>query len=201
MAEPEISSTATAVAVTLIIIVAGGMIMGVWLRRRIPPLESRYKCFLEPMAWEGEVEKPLMQTLTTYILGDERFDPSFRIKTETDPFLGEYGVGIPPVAGLDERMQAFEVWLFDKRDPENTDSQVLVSEHAFHDQAMQVKLIDIGPLVLARLGQTLALETATLRVRARVVEMTYKITEKFDNRFFKELTVELAVWQRRQNTL
>jgi hypothetical protein len=75
------------------------------------------------------------------------------------------------------------------------------SEHAFHDQAMQVKLIDIGPLVLARLGQTLALETATLRVRARVVEMTYKITEKFDNRFFKELTVELAAWQRRQNTL
>jgi hypothetical protein len=118
---------------------------GVWFRRRIPPLESRYKCTVEPTAWEGENDLPLMQTTTRYFLGDERFDPSFKITAETDAFLGEYGVGIIPAVAQGEKMPAFEVWLFDKRDPEHTDSQLLVSEHAFHDQAMQVKLIDIGP--------------------------------------------------------
>jgi hypothetical protein len=180
----------------MLVIVGGGMIAGVWFRRRIPPLESRYKCTVELTAWGGESDLPLMQTTTRYFLGDERFDPSFRIQTETETFLGEYGVGIIPAAAQGERMPAFEVWLFDKHDPEHTDSQLLVSEHAFHDRAMQVKLVDIGPLALAQLGQTLTLQTATLRVRARVVEMAYVISEKFDNRFFKELTVELAVWQR-----
>jgi hypothetical protein len=193
-AEQEISSTATIVTLVMLVIIGGGMIAGVWFRRRIPPLESRYKCTVEPTAWEGEDDLPMMQTTTRYFLGDERFDPSFRIATETDSFLGEYGVGIIPAAAEGEKMPAFEVWLFDKRDPENTDSQLLVSEYAFHDQAMQAALINVGPMTLAGLGQTLKLQTATLRVRARVLEMAYVISEKFEDRFFKELTVELAAW-------
>ncbi len=196
--EQEISTTTTIVVLAMLVIVGGGMIAGVWFRRRIPPLESRYKCTVEPTDWEGESNPPLMQTTTRYFLGDERFDPSFRIKTETEAFLGEYGVGIIPAVAQGERLPAFEVWLFDKHDPENTDSQLLVSEHAFHDQTMQIKLVDIGPLVLAQLGQTLTLQTSTLRAHARVLEMAYVISEKFDNRFFKELTVELAVWQLNQ---
>jgi len=178
----------------LLVIIGGGMIAGVWFRRRIPPLESRYKCSVAPTAWEGENDLPMLQTTTRYFLGDERFDPSFRIATATDSFLGEYGVGIIPAAAEGEKMPAFEVWLFDKRDPENTDSQLLVSEHAFHDRAMQATLIAVGPMTLAQLGQTLKLQTATLRVRARVLEMAYVISEKFEDRFFKELTVELAAW-------
>ena len=194
--EPEISSTAITMTALLLVVAGLATIAGVWYRRRIPPLESRYKCFVEPTAWEGETSKPLFQTLTTYILGDEYFDPSFTIKTETDAFLGEYGVGIVPFAAQGERMPAFELWLFDKHDPENTDSQMLISEDAHHDEMLREKLTSIGPLVLAQLNHVLALQTATLRVRARVAEMEYVRSEKFDKRFFKELTVELAAWQK-----
>lgn len=140
---------------------------------------------------------PLAQFMTSYQLGNDLFDDSFSIDSQAGEFLGECGVGISETIGVGEpkRVTAFEVWLFDKNDIQ-TVTQVLMSQHAYADEATRQRLAAKGEPVLAEPGRELALETATLRLVGRVVDMSYGTGALPAESFFDRLSLELTVWSK-----
>lgn len=151
-------------------------------------------------AAEGETP-PVSQHMSTYILGDDLYDDSFSIETasreESGEFLGECGSGISETIGVGDpkKVAATEVWLFDKNDI-RTVTKVLMSEHAFNDQALRTKLAPKGEAVLAEPNGVTWLETQTLRVRVRVIDLQYGEGPLPSNSFFERLTVEIAAWRK-----
>ncbi len=142
-------------------------------------------------------EPPLAQFMATYMKGDDLFDDSFSVDSPSGEFLGECGVGIADTIGVGEpkKVIAFEVWLFDKNDIQ-TVTKVLMSEHAFNDEATRQRLATKGEPVLAEVGKTFVLETETLQMVARVVDMEYGDGALPENSYFERLTLELAVWRK-----
>jgi hypothetical protein len=143
----------------------------------------------------SEQDVPITQFMSTYVTGDDLFDDSFSIDSPTGEFLGECGVGISETIGVGEpkKITAFEVWLFDKNDIQ-TVTKVLMSQHAFDDAAIANRLASKGEPVLLEPGGKVFLETATLVLEARVVDMNYGQGALPENSFFDRLTLELAVW-------
>jgi hypothetical protein len=141
------------------------------------------------------LEAPVAQFMTTYRLGDDLYDDSFSIDSPTGEFLGECGVGISETIGVGDpkKVSAFEVWLFDKNDIQ-TVTRVLMSAHAFDDPTIRQRLASKGEPVLAEPGMVVLLETATLQLEARVVDMTYGQGALPVTSFFENMTLELAVW-------
>ena len=140
-------------------------------------------------------EAPMVQFMASYRLGDDLFDDSFSIDSPAGEFLGECGVGISETIGVGEpkRVSAFEVWLFDKNDIQ-TVTKVLMSAHAFLDESARQRLAAKGEPVLAEPGTESVLETQTLRLVARVVDMGYGEGALPEQSFFDRLILELAVW-------
>jgi len=142
-------------------------------------------------------QAPMAQFMASYKAGDDLFDDSFSIDSPSGEFLGECGVGISETigVGVPKKVTAFEVWLFDKNDIQ-TVTKVLMSAHAFNDPTIRSKLEAKGePFQAASGGQTI-LETATLKLVARVVDMAYGQGAMPENSFFDSLVLELAVWQK-----
>jgi hypothetical protein len=135
---------------------------------------------------------PLGRFRTTYHLGEDTYDESFSIEAPTGEFLGECGMGISEVIhdGQPDKVMAFEVWLFDKSDI-RTVTKVLMSEYAYYDEALRVKLAPKGEAVLAQPGAPIVLETSGLQVSANVTEMEYGGGDLPQNSYFSRLVVEL----------
>jgi hypothetical protein len=140
-------------------------------------------------------ETPVAQFMTTYMAGDDLYDDSFSIDSPSGEFLGECGVGISDTIGVGDpkKVTAFEVWLFDKNDIQ-TVTKVLMSQHAFSDPTINQRLESKGEPVLAEPGKRIVLETATLQLEARVVDMNFGQGALPTNSFFERLTLELAIW-------
>lgn len=140
-------------------------------------------------------EPPSTQFMATFKLGDDLFDDSFSIDSPAGEFLGECGVGISESVGVGvpKKVTAFEVWLFDKNDIQ-TVTKVLMSAHAFLDEATRQRLEAKGDPILAEPGSETILETQTLRLVARVVDMSYGDSGLPEQSFFDRLILELAVW-------
>jgi hypothetical protein len=140
-------------------------------------------------------DTPIAQWMTTYLIGDDLFDDSFSIDSPGGEFLGECGLGIADTIGVGEpkRVSAFEVWLFDKNDIQ-TVTKVLMSAHTFLDQSARQRLAAKGEPVLAEPGTESVLETQTLRLVARVVDMGYGEGALPEQSYFDRLILELAVW-------
>ncbi len=152
---------------------------------------------LPPTAATSTGQAPMAQFMASYKAGDDLFDDSFSIDSPSGEFLGECGVGISETigVGVPKKVTAFEVWLFDKNDIQ-TVTKVLMSAHAFNDPTIRQKLEAKGePFQAASGGQTI-LETATLKLVARVVDMAYGQGALPDNSFFDSLVLELAIWQK-----
>lgn len=138
---------------------------------------------------------PIARFQTSYARGHDTYDDSFSIENAHGDFLGECGVGISESIGLDspKNVTAFEVWLFDKNDI-RTVTKVIMSDHAFFDDALKAKLAPKGEPVLAREGETIVLETATLIINAEVTDMEYGTGALPPKSFFERFTVELSAW-------
>ena len=143
--------------------------------------------------WEGVGQPPLGHWFTTYELGEDTYDESFSIETQMGEFLGECGVGISEMIGVGDpaKVTAFEVWLFDKSDI-RTVTKVLMSEHAYQDEALRARLASKGEAVLVEPGSPFVLETSGLQVRVDVTELVYGDDEMPAVSFFSKLTVELV---------
>ncbi len=141
---------------------------------------------------------PISQFMTTYVLGDDLYDDSFSIDAPDGSFLGECGMGISETIGVGDpkKVMAFEVWLFDKNDI-RTVTKVLMSDHAFRDEALKSRLAAKGEPVLVNSGDVVSMETASLVVTARVVDMAYGGGALPPNSFFERLTIELAAFAKK----
>jgi hypothetical protein len=140
---------------------------------------------------------PLSQWMTTYLAGDDLFDDSFSIDSPSGEFMGECGVGIAETIGVGtpKRVSAFEIWLFDKNDIQ-TVTRVLMSSHIFRNDADRDRLSAKGEPVLASPGMETVLETQTLQMVARVVDMQYGEGALPEESYFERITLELAVWSK-----
>ncbi|MFZ1043928.1 MAG: hypothetical protein WCA79_15375 [Anaerolineales bacterium] len=143
------------------------------------------------------VAQPVTQNMTTYVLGDDLYDESFSIDTQSGDFLGEYGVGVSEVIGVGDpkKVTALEIWLFDKNDIK-TATKVLMSAHAFSDGTIRARLEPKGELVLVDPQKQVMLETATLQLLVKVVDLQYGNGALPTNSFFERITLELAIWQK-----
>jgi hypothetical protein len=151
---------------------------------------------VEDAAIEQQIT-PLARFQTTYSRGHDTYDESFSIENADGDFLGECGVGLSETLGADvpKNVTAFEVWLFDKNDI-RTVTKVVMSDHAFFDEAIKAKLAPKGEPVLARPNETIVLETATLIVNAAITELEYGTGALPPQSFFERFTVELSAWNK-----
>jgi len=143
-------------------------------------------------------ETPIAQFLTTYTLGDDLYDDSFSIDSPSGEFLGECGVGISQSIGVGEpkKVTAFELWLFDKNDIQ-TVTKVLMSQYAFNDTDIKQALLAKGEPLLAQIGSEIYLETATLVLLARVVDMAYGSGPLPPKSYFERITLDLQLFRKR----
>jgi len=145
---------------------------------------------------------PLARFQSTYTYGRDTYDDSFSIENTNGDFLGECGVGISESIGTDtpKNVTAFEVWLFDKNDI-RTVTKVIMSDHAFFDDAIKAKLAPKGEPVLARENEVIVLETASLIINAEIKTMQYGSGTLPPQSFLDNFTVELSAWAKRPNIL
>ncbi len=57
------------------------------------------------------VAQPITQNMTTYVMGDDLYDESFSIDTQSGDFLGEYGVGVSEIIGVGDPKRSLH-WRF-----------------------------------------------------------------------------------------
>ena len=157
-------------------------------------LGGRQQAAAKPEAvWEGEGPAPIKQWSGTYTLGQDNYDEFFTIETTDGAFLGESGIGILEVVPntSPKQVMAFDVGLFDKTDI-TTLSRVVMSEHAYNDQAIRSK-VEENPqaeAVLAQPGSSFTLETSALQVDATIEELVYG----GGNVYFEKLKMKLDVF-------
>jgi hypothetical protein len=186
------------------LLVAAGMVVLFFLRRRAvqeqvvtpeteEPPSAHQAEWTEPRA--ASEEPPMVQFMASYKLGDDLFDDSFSIDSPAGEFLGECGVGISETIGVGDpkKVTAFEVWLFDKNDIQ-TVTKVLMSDHAYHDDTIHQRLVAKGEPILAEPGSETVLETQSLQMVVRVVDMGYGDGALPPQSFFGRMVLELAVW-------
>ncbi len=146
---------------------------------------------------EDVVATPLARFQSNYTYGRDTYDDSFSIEGENGDFLGECGIGISESIGTDtpKNVTAFEVWLFDKNDI-RTVTKVIMSDHAFFDEAMKAKLAPKGEPVLAQENEVVVLETATLIINAEIKAMEYGSGTLPPQSYMENFTVELSAWSK-----
>ena len=147
-----------------------------------------------------EVETPSDASLatfqTTYTIGDDLYDDSFSVESPASgDFLGECGVGIAEAIGQGDpkKVSAFEVWLFDKNDIQ-TVTKIIMSKYTYSDEETRAKLAAKGDPVVSEGGEVVELETASLRVEARIVDMSYGEGALPRDSFFDRMTIELKAF-------
>lgn len=186
------------------LVIAGGIIVFVLFRGgktsgiRTPAMQAEdAKRQAQATDYSTSEAPPISQFMASYKQGDDLFDESFSIDSPSGEFLGECGVGISETIGVGDpkKVTAFEVWLFDKNDIQ-TVTKVLMSAHAFNDDAVKQRLAAKGEPVEARTGEKVVLETQTLKLEARVVDMTYGEGALPPDSFFDQAILELAIWQK-----
>ena len=138
---------------------------------------------------------PVAQFMASYKLGDELYDDSFSIDSPIGEFLGECGVGVSETIGVGEtqKVTAFEIWLFDKNDIQ-TVTKVLMSAHAYEDEEIRQRLSAKGEPVMVSPGGSSVLETQSLYMMARVVDMGYGDGAMPPESYFDRFVLELSVW-------
>ncbi len=145
----------------------------------------------EPM--EVASEQALATFRTTYTIGDDLYDDSFSIESPASgDFLGECGVGIAEAIGVGEpkKVSAFEIWLFDKNDIQ-TVTKILLSGYSNKDEESRTRLAAKGDPILAESGEVVVLDTASLQVEVRIVDMSYGSGALPAESFFERMTIEL----------
>ena len=177
--------------VLLLVLLAS--VIYLFFRRRQATTGEEEETDLDETAWLGEESLPLLIKKSTYRLGMDNFDESFSIEGEDGTFKGECGMGISETVGDESprRALAFEVWLFDKSDI-RTVTKVLMSEYAYNNETLRNKLAARGEPILAEPGKTITLETTSLAVEAKVVDMEYGDGAP-ESGYFNQMTVSMVV--------
>jgi hypothetical protein len=202
--DEEGSNLGTILALLLVLALVGAGIVVVLNRRRSMMVEDdNVDLYYDNMpesaptmaSEEGVSAIPIARFQSDYAHGRDNYDDSFSIENAGGEFLGECGVGIAESIGSDtpKNVTAFEVWLFDKNDI-RTITKVVMSDHAFFDEALKAKLAPKGEPVLARENEVIVLETATLIINAEIKEMQYGAGSLPPQSFFDNFSIDLSAW-------
>jgi len=186
--------------IIVLIVLAAGIILVLRMRRSVTDDEGPSTYYDMPEAGPISDEEvnaiPLARFPSNYTFGRDNFDDSHSIENANGDFLGECGVGIAESIGSDspKNVTAFEVWLFDKNDI-RTVTKVIMSDHAFYDDAIKAKLAPKGEPILAGENEVVVLETAALIINAEIKEMHYGEGGNLPPQsFFETFTIELSAW-------
>jgi hypothetical protein len=149
--------------------------------------------------WRGGGQVTLGRSVfATYTLGQKDYRESFLIYDEEGELVGECGLHASEVIGEGEPSQvtAFDISLFDKEEM-RTAARVLASEHAYHDEAIRLRLELTGEVAPAERGRIISLETPRLHLEAEVVDFAYGM-DAFapPHSIFERLTVALRPTKR-----
>lgn len=218
--EPEDTFSIVPLAILLVLTLAVGGVFVVLMKRRAnsgtSPSANKKRVVIKPRPTRASKEQAkvkvasaapqaptmkrepaLAQFMTTYRQGDDLYDDSFSIDSVNGEFLGECGVGIAETIGVGDpkKVTALEVWLFDKNDIQ-TVTKVLMSEHASNDSAIRQRLLSKGEPIKVEPGMTVVMETATLQMKAKVIDMVYARGPLPENSYFSRLTLEISVWSK-----
>ncbi|PJF35279.1 MAG: hypothetical protein CUN49_11350, partial [Candidatus Thermofonsia Clade 1 bacterium] len=140
---------------------------------------------------------PVASFISAYMMGDDLYDDSFSIETPNGDFLGETGAGISKTIGVGDpkKVTAIECFVFDKNDV-RTVTKVLMSEHAFKDEALRAELAPRGEPVLAKAGEMIYLETTTLIVQVQIIDLSYGSGALPPNSFFERLSLKISAYSK-----
>jgi len=201
-AEEEGGSSLGSILILLLLLVALGIAIVYVLNRRNAMMADEEPDFYDmpesPPTGTADADAnaiPLARFQSDYVYGRDNYDDSFSIENAAGDFLGECGIGISESIGTDtpKNVTAFEVWLFDKNDI-RTVTKVVMSDHAFFDEALKAKLAPKGEPVLARVNEVIVLETASLIINAEIKEMQYGTGVLPPQSFFENFTIEMSAW-------
>lgn len=187
----------------LLVLVGGALLYVLVLRKRTGGLLQTDEYVSQETPQSGEAvhaletdhETPIARFMTTYAIGDDLYDDSFSIDSPSGEFLGECGVGISETIGVGEpkKVAALEIWLFDKNDIQ-TVTKVLMSDYSFNDPVVSQRVVSKGEPVLLEPDKVVLLETATLQLEARVVDLTYGQSALPESSYFDRITIDLSIW-------
>ena len=129
-----------------------------------------------------------------YHHGDDDFDRSFSIESPKGDFMGECGVGISDVLPTDaaQKVDAFELWLFDKGDI-RTISKVLASDYAHRHAPLRARLSAKGEMEAPQIEHQIELETLSLRVIATIRDFAYRPDDVAPDAVFERMQIDLLV--------
>lgn len=209
--EPENKISIVPLAILLVLTLAVGGVFVVLMKRRAsggsaagkksavkvsPARNSGTKQTVGTVIPSAHKKEPaLAQFMTTFRQGDDLYDDSFSIDSVNGEFLGECGVGIAETIGVGDpkKVTALEVWLFDKNDIQ-TVTKILMSDHANSDSSIRQRLMSKGEPIKVEPGMTFVMETATLQLEAKVIDMVYARGPLPENSNFSRITLEISVW-------
>ena len=187
----------------MLLLVGGALLYVLVLRKRTGNLLQTKRHTEQPVqevretahSMETDNETPIARFMTTFAIGDDLYDDSFSIDSPGGEFLGECGVGISETIGVGEpkKVAALEIWLFDKNDIQ-TVTKVLMSEYSFHDPVISQRVVSKGEPIMLEMDKVILLETATLQLEARVVDLSYGQSALPENSYFDRITIDLSIW-------
>lgn len=142
-------------------------------------------------------QQPYESYACAYLYGDDLFANTFTFESPNGTYIGECGLNISETIGVGDpkKICAFELWLFDRNDVQ-TVTKILCSHHAFNDPELSEHLEARGDLVEVEPGKLFSLDSETLHLEVRVIEMEYGQFPLPPESYFQRLAVELSVYPR-----
>lgn len=196
--EPQSSGSLTilTIIITSVLVILLLAAVAIWLFR---PYKTGKK--LSSSSKSGPIQKSdeksrmgaLVEYATTYTQDDEHFDLSFPVENASE-YLGEYGVNIAKAFGVkSEKVIALEIWIFDKNGSQSA-SKILMSEFSYTNDALKTELGRKGEVVQVVAGETIQIETASLRLQAAIQEVEYDTSQPNPRTIFKKVVMKIGVW-------
>ncbi|MBQ4514204.1 MAG: hypothetical protein II969_14510 [Anaerolineaceae bacterium] len=150
----------------------------------------------ETPAVENEI---LIHYQSGYKIGNDMYDEVFSID-QGDTFRGECGISIGETLNNTEpkAVTAFEVWLFDKDDI-HTATWYLMSDFALSNDGIRGRLEQRGKCDRIRKGDLYTLETETLIVEIKVLELEYGNEMEEKNSYFTNVVFDVIAKTKNNN--
>ena len=138
----------------------------------------------------------LIHYQSQYRIGNDMYDEVFSID-QGDVFRGECGIGIGETLNNTEpkAVTAFEVWLFDKDDI-HTATWYLMSDFALSNEGISQRLAQRGKCDRIRKGDLYTLETETLVVDIKILELEYGSEMEEKNSYFTNVVFDVIARQK-----
>ena len=148
---------------------------------------------------QGSADDILIHYQSVYRIGNDMYDEVFSID-QGDNFRGECGISIGETLNNTEpkAVTAFEVWLFDKDDI-HTATWYLMSDFALDNEGICKRLEQRGKCDRIRKHDVYVLETETLTVEIKVLELEYGTEMEEKNSYFTNVVFDVIARQKPVN--